>query len=144
MVASCSGGSWYEAFTHRYAMHRKTLSLSFALPSFPQIFLFHIFIIPLSLILIFTRNFHTQQSETNLFKKKGEIYPRSCLFAFEIDGKGKFTMDKWLLPRFSSPRRERDPSFQCEKITECSNLREKYFTKNPPRKKTIHFKWKYF
>ena len=24
---------------------------------------------------------------------------------------------------------ERDPSFQCEKITECSNLREKYFTK---------------
>ena len=76
--------------------------------------------------------------------KKREIYPWSCLFAFEIDGKGKFTMDKWLLPRFSSPRRERDPSFQCEKITECSNLREKYFTKNPPRKKTIHFKWKYF
>ena len=29
MVPSCSAGCWYQAFTERYAMHRKTLSLSF-------------------------------------------------------------------------------------------------------------------
>ena len=35
------------------------------------------------------------------------------LFGFKMDDIGKFTMDKWWLPRFSSLRR--DPSFPVRK-----------------------------
>ena len=41
-------------------------------------------------------------------------YFKVVLFAFEIDDTGKFTMDKWWLPRFSSQRGEILVSFQWE------------------------------
>ena len=95
MVGSRAAGFWYEAFTKRYAMHRKTLSLSFG----PFIICFF--------INTFTFSFRKDNLPT--MSIQWIIRERSCLlFKLMIAVSSQWTNGG--LSRFSSQRRE-DPSF---------------------------------